>query len=196
MPVTLEAIAKKANVSRMTVYSHFGDKQTLFREVIKRQATTLANALAFPSEDYMDSGELREDRLKHELIRFGIDFVKFLSRPDIKAWNRLRQEEAKNYPDLAKTFSQGARVVLDTLRSRLELANERGELKVSDSATAARQLIGMLASADALSAIGLHEEQTAAKIRKHVNGCVDAFLRAYAAIQEKRTQHHSSTVNR
>ena len=178
----------------MTVYSHFGDKQTLFREVIKRQATTLADALAFPSEG--DSGELREDRLKQELTAFGIGFVRFLSRPDIKAWNRLRHEEAKNYPDLAKTFSQGARVVLDTLTSRLDLAHERGELKVCDSATAARQLIGMLASADALSAIGLHEEQTLAKIRKHVNGCVDAFLRAYAAGAENRPGLHASAVNR
>lgn len=181
MPVTLEAIAKRANVSRMTVYAHFGDKKTLFREVIKRQATTLADALAFPTEASHDLGERKHDRLQQELTAFGTAFVKFLSRPDIKAWNRLRREEAKHFPDLARIFSQAASVVLDTLNSRLRLADERGELKVPDSATAARHLVGMLASLDVCSAIGLHEQPTAAMLRNHVEECVNTFLRAYSA---------------
>jgi TetR/AcrR family transcriptional repressor of mexJK operon len=181
MPVTLEAIAKKANVSRMTVYAHFGDKKTLFREVIKRQATTLADSLALRPERNQDRGEHKDDWLQQELNAFGTAFVKFLNRPDIKAWNRLRQEEAKNYPDLAKIFSQAASVVLDTLTSRLQSAHDRGELKVSDSPTAARHLIGMLASVDVCSAIGLKEQPTAAMLEKHVIECVNAFLRAYSA---------------
>ncbi len=187
VPVTFEAIAKKANVSRMTVYAHFGDKKNLFREVIKRQATTLAEALAFPSEINHDSAELKVGFLKEELTAFGTAFVKFLSRPDIKAWNRLRQEEAKDYPDLARIFSQAASVVLDTLTSRLQLAEHRGELKVSDPATAARHLVGMLASVDVCNAIGLQEQPTAAMLQKHVKECVKTFLRAYCADEARRS---------
>lgn len=186
MPVTLEAIAKRAKVSRMTVYAHFGDKKTLFREVIKRQATTLAGALTFRPEVHQHACELEEDRLKQELTVFGAAFVNFLSRPDIKAWNRLRQEEAKNYPDLAMIFSQATGVVLNTLASRLQLAAEKGELRVSDSTTAARHLIGMLASLELCSAIGWQEQQTAAKLRDHAGECVQAFLRAYSAGETDR----------
>lgn len=176
MPVTIDAIARKANVSRVTVYAHFGDKQTLFREVIKRQATTLADAVAFPP---MGSSNITD--LRNELTAFGKTFVHFLSRPDIKAWNRLRQEEARNYPDLAKTFNQGASVVMHTLAARLDAAQKRHQLKVPDSESAARQLIGMLASFDVCSAIGYHQSQTAAMIAKHVEDCVAAFLRAYSS---------------
>lgn len=183
MPVTLEAIAKRANVSRMTVYAHFGDKKNLFREVIKRQATTLADALAFPSRLTQDADEPGQQRLKQELTAFGTAFVQFLSRPEIKAWNRLRHEEAKNYPDLAQIFSQAAGVVLETLSSRLQLAHERGELKVSDAATAARHLVGMLASVDVYSAIGIEQQPTAAMLQQHVHECVNTFFRAYAAAE-------------
>ena len=181
MPVTLEAIAKKAKVSRMTVYAHFGDKKTLFREVIKRQATTLADALAFRAEINQDPAEPNDNRLQQELTAFATAFVKFLSRPDIKAWNRLRQEEAKNYPDLARIFSQAASVVLDTLTSRLQLANDCEELRISDSSTAARHLIGMLASVDVCSAMGLQQRLTDAMLQEHVSECVNTFLRAYSA---------------
>jgi len=179
VPVTIDAIAKKAKVSRMTVYAHFGNKQTLFREVIKRQATTLADAVAFAPEAPSRHGAGGVDELKQELTIFGSTFVHFLSRPDIKAWNRLRQEEAKNYPDLAKTFTQGASVVISTLATRLESAHNRHQLTVPDPVSAARQLIGMLASSDVCSAMGFHEKQTATAIKKHVEDCVSAFLRAY-----------------
>ena len=126
-PVSIDAIAKRAGVSRMTVYAHFGDKQALFREVIKRQATTLASAIAILPPSRSSTSTIED--LRNELTTFGITFVDFLSRPEIKAWNRLRQEEAKNYPDLAKTFTQGASVVKQTLVARLEKAQKQGQLR-------------------------------------------------------------------
>jgi hypothetical protein len=51
--VTIEGVAKASRVSRMTVYGHFGDKETLFTEVIKREAHALGTALSGMSSDWV-----------------------------------------------------------------------------------------------------------------------------------------------
>ena len=40
MDVTMDAVAAEANVSKLTVYSHFGDKEVLFAEAVRHHQMT------------------------------------------------------------------------------------------------------------------------------------------------------------
>ena len=44
--VTMEAVAREAGVSKVTVYGHFATKETLFGSVIRRETATIRQGLA------------------------------------------------------------------------------------------------------------------------------------------------------
>src|ERR1700685_4220571 len=44
---SMEAVAKKADVSKLTIYSHFADKAELFRNVIRMRCDKLAAPESF-----------------------------------------------------------------------------------------------------------------------------------------------------
>jgi TetR/AcrR family transcriptional repressor of mexJK operon len=180
--VTIEGVAKAARVSRMTVYGHFGNKETLFAEVIKREAQALGKALSGVPGEICGSGTSASS-LRDELVVFGTGLVTFFARPDVKAFNRLRETEASHNPELARAFAlSGPGVVLKKLAGRLRMASDAAEVAVTDPDTAARHFVGLLKSIDSHSG-AMHSTSQPSKsaMKKHVNECVNVFLRAYAA---------------
>ena len=178
--VTLSAVAEAASVSRMTVYAYFGTKANLFEAVIARQAETLAVVLSATDHSAPEPATDREG-LKAELELFGLSLLSFLRRPDVQAWNRLRQSEASTNPEIAAIFQKvGPGIVLRRLATRLRRADRSGALAVPRPQEAARHFIGMLTSLNLGGGSPLgkqHKSENA--VRKHVQGCVQAFLRAY-----------------
>lgn len=95
-PTTMEAVAERAGVSKMTVYSHFRDKSALLRSVFERNSTWTR---------FGDLGVCRDARTAIEsLINYGETFVLFVTRPEIIAAARSMAESAREFPDLAAAF--------------------------------------------------------------------------------------------
>ena len=95
IPATsMEAVAERARVSKMTLYSHFSDKSALLAAVFER--TLKETVLPELAEDGVPAAE--------RLSEFGERLVGYLTQPEIVRTATLMAASASEFPDLAAAF--------------------------------------------------------------------------------------------
>ena len=132
---SMEDIAVEAAVSKQTVYKHFNDKETLFREValgsIGPVGSTFQAEVIAASEATDVSSALRG------LAR---SYVTAVMNPMLLRRRQLVLREAGRFPDLARRYYEsGPRRAIQTLASAFARLAERGELDLDDPQVAAKQ---------------------------------------------------------
>jgi TetR/AcrR family transcriptional regulator, mexJK operon transcriptional repressor len=171
--VSMEGIAREAGVAKVTIYSHFADKDALFRAVI--QAETGDYQPPSPEQEARDLSEL--SRL---LNQFGVDLIALLSKPEILALGRLLASEAMRHPEQASWFYEtGPEATKKRLAKFLGRAKECGLVQIEDTMSAASQLLSMWASNLDKQQLGLAPQPSHNEIESHIAQCIDVFLRAY-----------------
>lgn len=172
--VSMEAVAAQAGVSKMTVYSHFRDKETLFETIVSSTASDMIAALSTPDHD----AELRD-----RLIAVGFSFLSVILGSDICRMAHTLPGALRANRELAVRFyAAGPGRVRGALASMIDAAVERDELVVDDLAKAADDLVSLWeGSVPAKIAFGLAELSTPDEIRKRAQRGTDVFLRAYRA---------------
>jgi TetR/AcrR family transcriptional regulator, mexJK operon transcriptional repressor len=142
---SVDAIAAEAGVSKQTIYNHFGDKEQLFRTVI-RMAQSDAEAEAWDAgadpalallEDFIGDS----DDLDRDLRLIAQRSVRFALREDIAALRRLIIAEAPRHPHLLDEWARRRPEVELALARAIERQTRRGVLDVADAALAAHQLL-------------------------------------------------------
>src|SRR5262249_18479120 len=93
---TMESVAERASVSKMTVYGHFSDKPALLTAVFDR------NIKAIRLPDLADKPDLVSSI--DSLIEFGERLVLYLTRPEIVRTAWLMAACAEEHPRLAAAF--------------------------------------------------------------------------------------------
>ena len=93
--VSLELIAREAHVAVRTIYVKFGGKAGLFKEVL------IANRDRFISPHQMATDQRP---MKEVLGEFSEDFLRLITAPEALAVQRMVVAEAKNNPELARSF--------------------------------------------------------------------------------------------
>lgn len=168
---SMDAIASAAGVSKITVYSHFQDKDTLFREVCKAKCEK-----QLPHEIFVIN---RKAPLRQQLLQIARAFFGLIMSPEAIALHRLMT--AQQEPKLAQLFwEEGPQ------RSQHELAEffraeiAEGALDIPDPRRAAGHFFCLLKGEPfarvTYGAGGVSE----ADARAHIESVVDLFLRAYA----------------
>jgi AcrR family transcriptional regulator len=135
----LEDIAKRAGLSKGTIYLYFPNKEELFREVIRH--TVVAQIERAEAELAAASRLSATDAL----VQFVRGYWGFIRTPDFAALFRLIHAELSNFPDLARFYSR--EVVERTLRlltTIIERGIKSGEFRQMDPVVAARMLGPML----------------------------------------------------
>jgi TetR/AcrR family transcriptional regulator, mexJK operon transcriptional repressor len=173
---TIERIAADAGVSKVTVYGHFGDKETLFEAVITREVALIEAAV--------DQRARADTSLEQSLIDLGEVFTGFVLSPRVINFDRLLIAEAAKNPDLVKRFMaagpyQTARL-LETIISR---GVRSGALIVPDIAKAVEDMAGLwLGMAKMEAQMGLLGQLPPEIVSERVRHGVSVFLRAYGRI--------------
>lgn len=172
---SMDAIAEAASVSKATVYSHFGDKESLFREIIAVECQRNRPPDALPPSRLEDFRAL--------LQAFGERLTAFLDRPDVNDLQRLLVSQSARYPRMAQLFFEsGPSSTLDALGVLIRHGIAQGYLAIDNPAVASDQLLGMWRGLHCLrSQLGLAVVRSPQQITEHVRSCVDVFLKAYAA---------------
>ena len=175
---SVDAVASEAGVSKRTVYDYYGDKQSLFLDVLAR--TQAAHQDHF--RELIDQ-TLPADApdLEAALIAFGRAFSSGVTQaPDRTAMVRLIVAEAAHFPELLDRF-RGVGPQQQMLADRLAHFAARGLLDLPDPVEAAAYL-GILVTARAndrtlygTRPIPDHE------LVELVTSGVRVFLRAYRA---------------
>ena len=132
----LDEIAKRAGVSKGTLYLYFQDKADLFRAVIR---DTVAPRIAAVRE-IADKLELPFAQI---VPLFLANFAAMTDRLPVGAVAKIVIGESRNFPDLAKIWhDQVASGALSALEKLIERAQERGEVRPGDARLMAFSLMG------------------------------------------------------
>jgi TetR/AcrR family transcriptional repressor of mexJK operon len=171
--VTMETVAAHAGVSKMTVYSHFKDKETLFVTIV----TSVSDEMiaAFPAPGATD------EPLDARLTSMGAAFLTIVFGPIISAMSQNLPSALHNNPALAQRFyNAGPGRVRTVLAAIIAQAAEAGTLEVDSPAWAAEDLLSLWEGGlPGLCAFGLSRPADSAEIARRARRGTAVFLRAY-----------------
>lgn len=129
----LDDIAKRAGLSKGTIYLYFPNKEELFREVIRTSVIS-----------FIERGEARLEEVGDPLQALDAwleGYWAFLRSPVFPAMHRLVSSEFHSFPDIAAFY---AKEVIERAHrlvcGMLERAMNRGQLRRMDALEAARML--------------------------------------------------------
>jgi TetR/AcrR family transcriptional regulator, mexJK operon transcriptional repressor len=172
---SMDQIAAEAGVSKLTVYSHFGDKAALFGTVVRTYCEqSLPNALFEPSPG---------TPLRARLLEIARAFFAMCSSPEAVAGHRVMCTPKVCDSTLPQLFWEaGPMRVQGAFASLLERRIAAGELDIPDVPRAASQFFVLLkGDLHARLVVGACDGLAPERIEEHLEAGVDMFLRAYAA---------------
>jgi TetR/AcrR family transcriptional regulator, mexJK operon transcriptional repressor len=141
---SLDDIAAEAQVSRQTVYNHFGDKEALFLAVVDEALTTSLDALRGAIEAFPDWGKTVEE----QLLTLGRNIATvFMSHTNAEV-RLLIQAEAPRHAKMRALWEERARTpVWSSLVGHFARLAHAGELYLDDPAVAAGQFVTLVTGA-------------------------------------------------
>lgn len=179
--VSMDQIATAAGVSKLTVYSHFGDKDSLFSAAIIAKLDEQVPAALFSDDTLRQTGpkDSREG-LHAQLMRIGMAFFSLVSSEEALSMHRMMLSP-NSQPHVRDLFWQAGPQRLkngfgEFLRERMA----RGQLDIDDVDLAAGQFFCLLkGDLHVRMMCCLCASPAADVVHAHVSATVDMFLRAY-----------------
>jgi TetR/AcrR family transcriptional repressor of mexJK operon len=171
---SMDAIAAEAGVSKLTVYSHFTDKETLFVAAIRARCEDQVPNTLF---DVDTSGPVRG-----QLEAIARAFLSLITSPEAISLHRvLTAGGSSASPKLGQLFWEaGPLRMRHSFEEFLQKEVEAGKLDIPDIARAASQFFALLkGELHARLLCGCTQSISAADIDEHVGATVDLFLRAF-----------------
>ncbi len=169
---SMDAIANAAGVSKQTVYSHFANKDELFRECILGKI----RHYGMDMQDFTPDMPVRE-----VLTTTGRRFLDLLCDEDVVSMYRLLIAETTAFPKLACSFWEtGPEATIKAISNYFAASTECGACQINDPQQAASDFLCLVEShylkrrlMRHLTVIDETEKQA------HVARCVDQFLRLH-----------------
>jgi AcrR family transcriptional regulator len=169
---TMQVIAARAGASKETIYRHFGCKEALFSEIVRRRSARILGG-----EEIALSGSPAK-----VLLDLALNLLRLLGAPAALCLYRVVVAEAPREPELGRIFyAQGPGRVVARLAGYLKLAAARGELCVGDADLAARLFIGAVIAHHQLLRLVMGASFSEAELVAHAREAVRLFLARYGA---------------
>jgi len=171
---SIGAIAARAGVSKVTLYSHYPDKPALFEAAVLREMERIEQAQQAPQDGPAVP-------VAEALRRFGMGILLFLtSKPAIDFYSVIAGE-LRRHEALARAFhTLGPGRTRANLAALLDAAARAGELAPLDPMQAADELFGLwqgFTNFDLL--LGIDADAVRADLPRRVDQGVALFLRCY-----------------
>jgi TetR/AcrR family transcriptional repressor of mexJK operon len=172
--VSMDHIAAEAGVSKLTVYSHFGDKESLFAEAVRAYCEQGMPTDLFAAEP--------DTPLRERLLAIGNAFFSMIMTPEAIAGHRILCSPQVASSAIPTAFwKAGPQRMLESFAELLECRMARGELDIDDCQRAASQFYTLLKGEPHAQAVfGFCCGGRLDSPEEHVAAVVDLFLRAYA----------------
>ncbi|MBN8717510.1 TetR/AcrR family transcriptional regulator [Thermomonas sp.] len=172
--VSMDQVAAEAGVSKLTVYSHFGDKDSLFAEAVRAHCEQNLPQRLFEAAP--------DAPLRERLLAIGQAFFAMIMAPEAVAGHRILCSPQVAARGMAGMFWEaGPERVKAAFRNLLEDRIARGELEIDDPARAAGHFFALLkGDPHAQAVLGCQSDDCLQAAQAHVASVVDLFLRAYA----------------
>ncbi len=172
--VTMESVAAQAGVSKMTVYNHFSDKETLFENIV----TSVCDQMiaAFPPPDRSNAP------LEDKLTSIGTAFLTIILGPLVVSMAHALPAALRDNPTLAQRFyNAGPGRMKAALAAIIADAAANKTLTVDSPTLAAEDLLSLWEGGlQSLCAFGMVKPVGGAEIAQRARRGTRLFLRAYA----------------
>ncbi len=170
---SMDAVAAAAGVSKLTVYSHFNDKQTLFCSAVMATCQIQLPDLLF---EYPEGAPVEE-----VLLTIARNFQALISSDEAVKLSRLIMAQGSLDPSFGEYFYEaGPKRVLAGMEALLRGADERGLLRIDNPLCAAEHFFCLVKGApDYRLLLGCAGPLEGDEAEAHVREVVGVFLRAY-----------------
>ena len=171
---SMDTIAAEAGVSKLTVYSHFTDKETLFVAAIRARCEDQMPDTLFE----VDS----TDPVRGQLEAIAHAFLRLITSPEAISLHRVLTASGASSPKLSQLFWEaGPMRMRHSFEEFLRKEVEAGQLDIPDVPRTASQFFALLkGEIHARLLCGCAQSIGAQDIEEHVQATVDLFLRAFA----------------
>ncbi len=173
---SMDAVASAAGVSKLTVYSHFGDKNNLFREVVREWMQEFLPETTYELDPALD---IRGNLLRVARTHARLD----CSREAVGTFRAIISDCPKGVPRYGPLiWEEGAMRTHALLEGLLHQAMEAGWLEIEDVPRAAVQFMVLIQGDMKMRRLfGCVEcdESYAQELEETAQAGVDMFLRAY-----------------
>ncbi len=185
--VSMDAIAARAGVSKVTVYSKHKSKEALFIAAMDEGCGIIYNNAKLHAET--------GGALEGALTQLGTEFMLMIVSPDCSAMHGVMLQVAKQHPELPRQFYETIVTgSIQTLSETLAIANQRGEINCPNPKRAAIQFVAMV-QGDYLYQLelGVASAINQEELVDYVRDCVGVFMRAFGAGESRALQTPRST---
>ncbi|WP_413794190.1 MULTISPECIES: TetR/AcrR family transcriptional regulator [unclassified Pseudomonas] len=170
---SMDAVATEAGVSKLTVYSHFNDKETLFSAAVMAKCEEQVPPLFYEWPDGVP--------IEHVLLNIARGFNHLINSDESLNLHRLIMALGSQDPKLSTIFYEaGPQRMLSGMERLLTKVNQSGALRIDKPRNAAEHFFCLIKGATnfrLLTGCGAVPEPEAAEA--HVQEVVGLFMRAY-----------------
>ena len=170
---SMDAVAAEAGVSKLTVYSHFTDKETLFSAAVVARCEEQMPALF---------DELNRDLPAQTLLlNVARGFQTLINSPESIELHRLMVALGTQDPKLSQIFfAAGPQRILHETERLLSRLEKTGQLRFDSPRTAAEHFLSLIKGAcNFRLLVGCGEMPDQATAEAHVQDVVGLFMRGY-----------------
>jgi TetR/AcrR family transcriptional regulator, mexJK operon transcriptional repressor len=166
---SIEAVAKRAGISKRTFYHRFSGKEMLFEAVVRRMI-----------ERWMppfDAALLEAPSLAAALRRSAEHILKVALTPEALALHRMVIAEARRFPGLARIMHElGSAAGIERIAREIDRRIAIGEIRSIDSRFVAEEFILMVVTGPQRRALGLGTPLGSAELDRWIADTVTLFL--------------------
>lgn len=180
---SVDAIARRAGVSKPTLYQYVGNKEALFQAVLNVEKSALLAPLQATSQAPMID----------TLWQFSWHYAQLVLRPDMLSIARLIIGEAQRLPDIAAHYQQqGPQQARQGIIDYLQGQGALGRLHIDDATMAAESLWSLILSASREHLLHYPQDKPDANIiEHHIRHGLTVFIKAFAVDIDSNLQHLS-----
>jgi TetR/AcrR family transcriptional regulator, mexJK operon transcriptional repressor len=138
---SVDDIAAHAGVSKVTVYNHFGNKETLFNAVVAEALDQALSGTLAEAQSHLDA---TTDDIRATLIVTAQCWVRGVTDASVIALRNLVSGQLHRFPELGTAWRElGPARFFPLLATVLDRLTERGQLAIPDMEVAVIQLYGL-----------------------------------------------------
>lgn len=173
LAASMEEIARRACVSKQTIYNHYGSKPELIRALVARRVSEITAPLMEPSA---------AEHPEEALTAFGRFMIEAVANPRGLSMLRMAVESAAEQPDLARAFFEaGPATSRRRLADFLRMETQAGRMAIEDPELAAEFFAGMVVGSHQLAnLLGVRRELNPEQVDRVAREAARRFMHAYA----------------
>nr|WP_153670289.1 TetR/AcrR family transcriptional regulator [Phyllobacterium sp. SYP-B3895] len=170
---TLDNVAKRAKISKLSIYRHFENKEALFSAAIAARCHQFAPQAVIEGVD----GSAEE-----QLMAAGSSLLRTLLSPDVRSVEAMVMADKTNQRSLSKLFYEaGPANVIDQIEALLRQLHAKAVLNVPDPLQSARLFAALIKGSDLLMIARFDEARAEddKEVESYCRSAVAMFIAAH-----------------